>query len=590
MKRIFYNALLFLIPGFSSAQALQPGDIAFLGIMTDNPDAFAFVALAEIQPLDSIIFTDNGWNGTDFFANEDEMVWQATELVPAGTVIILQAPPSGPDAIILQGTGITHDFLGGLSGTGEQLFAYVWNDTIPIPIAALSSSNWLAICNAVGTGNTNSSCLPSNLTNGTNAMSVFTGNNNTDNAFFNITSPAGTVQDLLALINDHDNWTSDNDTAGAGVNVWPDWAFLIGDFPDTLINFSSVSETITEGDGPLTISLSFSEPLTNALVFDLDVSSDVTVQSTDYTTDPAATSSVIQLVAPAGASSVSFTLSITDDADMESLEQITFRIAALNGFFASGESDSLTININDNDQQIILPQLFINEVMASNTSTIQDENGENDDWIEIYNAGDTDFDLVNLYITDNASNPGQYQFPFGAPQTMIPAGGFKIIWADQSPEEGALHTNFGLSAGGEFVGLYQETSGVKTVLLLIDSVTFGQLSADQSWGRQNDGEEPWINFSTATPGATNEGVGIYENDKLRVVAYPNPVTDRVYISLPSNQGDFNITVTDMNGRIVESLVASSSVYLPVNHLAEGIYLVDVNDGIKRALLRIEVTH
>ena len=38
-------------------------------------------------------------------------------------------------------------------------------------------------------------------------------------------------------------------------------------------------------------------------------------------------------------------------------------------------------------------QLFINEFMADNTSTISDEQGKYEDWIEIYNAGSTAIDL-----------------------------------------------------------------------------------------------------------------------------------------------------------------------------------------------------
>ncbi|MDP8203857.1 MAG: hypothetical protein P9L95_04940, partial [Candidatus Tenebribacter mawsonii] len=45
--------------------------------------------------------------------------------------------------------------------------------------------------------------------------------------------------------------------------------------------------------------------------------------------------------------------------------------------------------------------LVINEFLASNDFGAVDENGDHDDWIEIYNAGDEAIDIGGMYITDN---------------------------------------------------------------------------------------------------------------------------------------------------------------------------------------------
>ena len=44
------------------------------------------------------------------------------------------------------------------------------------------------------------------------------------------------------------------------------------------------------------------------------------------------------------------------------------------------------------------PAVFINEVMASNTKTLADPQGDFDDWIELFNAGDTPVDLTGMYL------------------------------------------------------------------------------------------------------------------------------------------------------------------------------------------------
>jgi len=75
--------------------------------------------------------------------------------------------------------------------------------------------------------------------------------------------------------------------------------------------------------------------------------------------------------------------------------------------------------------------LVINEFMASNSSSAQDPQGQYDDWIEIYNFGTDAIDLDGMHLTDNLSVPDKWRTHSdtrGA--TIIPPGGFLVIWAD----------------------------------------------------------------------------------------------------------------------------------------------------------------
>ena len=54
---------------------------------------------------------------------------------------------------------------------------------------------------------------------------------------------------------------------------------------------------------------------------------------------------------------------------------------------------------------------LITEFLASNDSTLDDEDGESSDWIEIFNAGDTALDLDGWHLTDSAANLTQWTFP-----------------------------------------------------------------------------------------------------------------------------------------------------------------------------------
>ena len=47
-----------------------------------------------------------------------------------------------------------------------------------------------------------------------------------------------------------------------------------------------------------------------------------------------------------------------------------------------------------------LSGVVINEFMASNSTTARDQDGEYDDWIELYNNSSSAIDLSGYYLTD----------------------------------------------------------------------------------------------------------------------------------------------------------------------------------------------
>ena len=138
--------------------------------------------------------------------------------------------------------------------------------------------------------------------------------------------------------------------------------------------------------------------------------------------------------------------------------------------------------------------VVINEIMALNDSTVADPQGDYDDWVELVNITAETVDLSGMYLSDNPENPLKWRLPDG---TVIGPGGFLLIWAD---EDGAdtpgLHANFRLSASGEAVWLY-DTDERGNVLL--DSVSYDRLLADQSFGRHPDGTGPWQVLSAPSP-------------------------------------------------------------------------------------------
>ena len=141
------------------------------------------------------------------------------------------------------------------------------------------------------------------------------------------------------------------------------------------------------------------------------------------------------------------------------------------------------------------PMLVINEVLARNLNTVEDENGKTPDWIEIYNPGPVDVDMGGMYLTDDPAFPNQSEIPAGV---VVPAGGYLLLWADGNAT--ALHLNFSLSGEGEAVALFDRFDrGAGR----IDVAFFPPQSFDESWGRFPNGGATWAVMDTPTPGALN---------------------------------------------------------------------------------------
>ena len=142
--------------------------------------------------------------------------------------------------------------------------------------------------------------------------------------------------------------------------------------------------------------------------------------------------------------------------------------------------------------------IVLNEIMAKNRSIAADPQGEHDDWIELKNVSDQPVDLSGMYLSDNAVNPLTWQFPEG---TQLGPGEYLIVWADEDGgDEPGLHASFKLSSNGETVWLYD---AAKNGYALLDSATFEDLAADQSFARFPDGIGPMQATSIPTPAGAN---------------------------------------------------------------------------------------
>lgn len=221
------------------------------------------------------------------------------------------------------------------------------------------------------------------------------------------------------------------------------------------------------------------------------------------------------------------------------------------------------------------PQLFINELMADNDSTIADEYGEYDNWLEIYNGDDEPVWIGDKYLSDNLLNPDKWQLP---DLTMQP-GSFIIIWCDNQPGQGPFHTDFKLNDEGEQAGIFDNET---TNFFLIDSVTWGMVPIDISFGRESDGGLPWIYFNQPTPGYGNQSFGIKEEipSAANFRFYPNPVTGNTIFF----KENFSGMITDISGHIIWR--GQDVKRIDAGPIRPGMYLIMDNEGNTAKLIRL----
>lgn len=229
----------------------------------------------------------------------------------------------------------------------------------------------------------------------------------------------------------------------------------------------------------------------------------------------------------------------------------------------------------------------VNEVCASNSIYVN-EYFEKNDWIELYNTTDKDFDIAGMYISDNIKKPLKYQIPTdGIVNTIIKPHGHMVIWADKLEPLSQLHTSFKLGAEGGEVVL---TSADQT---WCDTLVYAAHNGDFSVGLYPDGGTNAYIMSKTTIGATNEinsysvfwdepfipnaieDIQITRNGTLGITFADNT------INLHSEEsGRANVYVYALAGQTVMEqniTLTGSTEHIGLHHLPNGTYVVKATD-------------
>ena len=192
--------------------------------------------------------------------------------------------------------------------------------------------------------------------------------------------------------------------------------------------------------------------------------------------------------------------------------------------------------------------------MASNSTTITDEDGDYPDWIELTNTTNQSINLNGYGLSDHSDEP----FKWIIPNITLAPKSYLLIWAsgkDRRVPGSPLHTNFAISASGEEI-LLTRPNGSRLDLLPPTSIP-----TDVSLGRQPDGTGNWYFFNEPTPGFPNTTDSFQE--------FLTPPLFSQESGFYTSSFDLNITHEDPQVQIIYTLDGSEP---KLEHLQGAVYL------------------
>ena len=162
---------------------------------------------------------------------------------------------------------------------------------------------------------------------------------------------------------------------------------------------------------------------------------------------------------------------------------------------------SLVILFKKDDSFIRNGGLYINEIVASNSYTYKDSDGEYSDYIEIYNDYDYDINLENYRLSDSIYEVDKWRFP----SINIQSHEYLVLFAsgkNKCKENDKCHVNFKLKSDGETLSLIDSTGNI------ISRVSYDNLKNDYALSYING---KYI-VTRPTPGEKNSEDEIKEVD------------------------------------------------------------------------------
>lgn len=248
------------------------------------------------------------------------------------------------------------------------------------------------------------------------------------------------------------------------------------------------------------------------------------------------------------------------------------------GAFSPARAEHEFYSIDATYSTIAAGDLVINEIMADNETVVADQDGEYDDWLELYNNSSETLSLDNLYLSDDPTDLLAWKFPDGL--TIAPDS-YLIVWCDKDEEQDGLHADLKFSSGGESAILSYADGTI------IENITFGEQTTDMAYARNPNGTGDFV-IQTPTYGINNETTMSTQEvgTTISFNIYPNPVEDVLVIQTAKEIIE-SVNIFNANGQLVKKYkdLSSNEITLSLTDLSKGIYFVFINNQTVKKVIK-----
>lgn len=155
----------------------------------------------------------------------------------------------------------------------------------------------------------------------------------------------------------------------------------------------------------------------------------------------------------------------------------------------------------DLDPNAPQPAIAISEFMADNDETLNDENGDSSDWIELHNPTAFAVDLGGWFLSNDAQRLAKWRFP----NLSLAPNGYLLVFASEKNRtnpSARLHTNFKLDKDPDYLALADPRTNVVSSF-----AAYPAQREDVSFGRERSNPSVTGYFTAPTPGAANAASG-----------------------------------------------------------------------------------
>ena len=147
----------------------------------------------------------------------------------------------------------------------------------------------------------------------------------------------------------------------------------------------------------------------------------------------------------------------------------------------------------------------LNEYLVVNTDDFQDDFGQQNAWIELFNSSDGTVDIAGCFLSDDPANLKKYAIPGGDLMTKVKPRQHILFWADNKPYRGTFHVSFDLANAKEII--FTKGDG-KTIIDRIpvrhdlgENVTFGRI--EDGIGSTDGSSQGWAVMERTSPSTNN---------------------------------------------------------------------------------------